>query len=209
MTDYENAVIYTITCKDEAITGMYVGSSKNFYERKRNHIKSVNNVKGTNRKRIHHFIRENGGWENFNMEILENYPCITEEELFIRERFWYDELKPDLNERRPYATKEEKKQISNERKKELWKSSEEYREKNKERRKEHYERNKADILMKKKLIQITNGDKIRERKKIYYERNRDVIVENARKYREENREKLKARAKELKTLKTQNELTTV
>ena len=55
-------------------------------------------------------IRENGGFENWNMIILEEYSCENKHQLIQREREWIEKRKPTLNCRRPIITDEERKQ---------------------------------------------------------------------------------------------------
>ena len=54
------------------------------------------------------------GIECFKIELLEELPVVTLEDvkvkLRMRERHWYDELKPNLNDQRPWVSEEEKKE---------------------------------------------------------------------------------------------------
>src|SRR5690606_10057980 len=52
-------------------------------------------------------IRENGGLENWEMVLIENYECHDKHELHSRERHFIEELKPTLNSRIPTRTREE------------------------------------------------------------------------------------------------------
>ena len=64
--DYKNSVIYRIYCKDENIKDCYIGSTKCFIDRFNFHknliIKNLNYYK----YEVYQFIRDNGGWDNFN-----------------------------------------------------------------------------------------------------------------------------------------------
>ena len=55
-------------------------------------------------------MRENGGWENWTMVPLEEYPCENSIQSRIRERYWEDTLKADMNMSRPFITEEERKE---------------------------------------------------------------------------------------------------
>ena len=55
--------IYEIVCKDPTITKVYIGSCWNIYNRKICHKSSCNNKNIP----LYQYIRENGGWDNFNM----------------------------------------------------------------------------------------------------------------------------------------------
>ena len=102
------AVIYKIYCKDINIVDCYVGQTINFINRKSKHRYSA--INKTNRK-IYNFINDNGGWNNWIIEIIEEllFDC-SKEELFFegytkkildRERFWISTLKSTLNTNLP------------------------------------------------------------------------------------------------------------
>jgi len=57
--------------------------------------------------REHMFIREHGGWEDFDMVLVENYPCNNKHELHARERHHIQELKANLNRQIPTRAKQE------------------------------------------------------------------------------------------------------
>ena len=46
----------------------------------------------------------NGGFENWNMILVENYPCETNLELLARERYHVEQLNATLNQRKPGRT---------------------------------------------------------------------------------------------------------
>ena len=54
------------------------------------------------------YITENGGWSNWNLVELEQFPCNTLKEVKERARYWHTELKADLNDRKLGITDEEK-----------------------------------------------------------------------------------------------------
>jgi hypothetical protein len=49
-------------------------------------------------------------WNGLHLELVENYPCQSIDELFTRERYWIETLKPSLNVQLPITTQAEKKQ---------------------------------------------------------------------------------------------------
>ena len=51
-----------------------------------------------------------GDWENFNVEIVEYYPCKNEKELKQREQYYIKKYEPTLNSFNAYTTQEEKKE---------------------------------------------------------------------------------------------------
>ncbi len=92
--DYNKGLIYKLE-KDGI--AYYVGSTTNFTKRKSHHKDSCNHI---NREQynypIYKFIRDNGGWDDFKMVLIENYKCNDSNELFAREQHWINEFKPTL-----------------------------------------------------------------------------------------------------------------
>ena len=109
--NYKNGFIYKLCCLDPNISEVYVGSSTNFQKRKQQHkcrcntpsSKEYNNYK-------YQFIRENGGWLNWNMVEIEKYPCDNKRELERKETEMMIDLKAQLNVKRSFITDEESKQ---------------------------------------------------------------------------------------------------
>jgi hypothetical protein len=151
--DYSKTVIYKIVCNDPNIKELYVGSTTDFTRRKWQHKSNCDNINNIafNRK-LYTAIRNNGGFENWNMVEIEKFPCNDGNEARARERHIYEQQNASLNIIRPYITDAEhveyKKQY-NEANKE---SNKQYRDNNKqsiiEYRKHYYETKKQDILEK-------------------------------------------------------------
>ena len=107
--DYSNTHFYKIVCKDLSISDCYVGHTTNFKNRKNNHKKtSYNpNIKDYNMP-LYQFIRKNGGWENFDMILINIENCKNSLEARSKERQYIEELNAQLNVRTSILTKEEK-----------------------------------------------------------------------------------------------------
>ena len=76
ITDYKKTKIYKLVCKDINIIKIYVGHSTNWVQRKSNHKTNCNNSKSKKYNFfVYQFIRENGGWDNFDMILIEEYEC--------------------------------------------------------------------------------------------------------------------------------------
>jgi|688.fasta_scaffold972036_1 hypothetical protein len=187
--NYSNTVIYKIICNDENIKDVYVGSTTNFKKRKLNHKSNCNNEKlAEHNYKVYKFIRNNGGWDNFSMIVVENFPCNNSLESHERERYYYDILNCTLNTVTPGRTRGEYV-------KEYYKENIEYykeynqknKEKNKEYNKEYYEQNKDIIKEYSKKKYILNKEKIKEN----YIKNKEQILIKTKKYREENKDKIK------------------
>ena len=98
MTDYSKSCIYKIACKDANIEDIYVGSTCNFIKRRCQHKCVCNNpnVKEYNYY-VYRFIRSHGGWQNWDIYIIEQFSCNTKMQKEQVERGWVEQLKPTLN----------------------------------------------------------------------------------------------------------------
>ena len=127
-------------------------------------------------------IRENGGWDNWSVIVVEIYDtCKNSEEARTRERYWFEQLNASLNSIKPIITEEEykehkhqySKQYREDNKEILHERNKEWRELNKDRiieeHKKYYESNKFQILEKQKIYEQINIDKKKERERQQYE----------------------------------------
>jgi hypothetical protein len=101
--DYSNTIIYKIYCKEANITDTYVGHTTNFIKRKYQHKHQCNNL--NNKLKIYNVIRENGGWNNWDMIEIAKYNCNDITEARIKEQKHYEELKSSLNSYPPFINK--------------------------------------------------------------------------------------------------------
>jgi len=111
--DYSKTIIYKIVCKDLNVSDVYVGHTTDFTRRKSQH-KSHCHLETSEHYNIklYKFIRDNGGWTNFDMIEIEKYPCNDYNEACSRERYWYELLNAKLNGVIPLRTKEEKRELN-------------------------------------------------------------------------------------------------
>ena len=93
MDTTETYYIYKICCDD--IDEFYIGSTQSIRHRKTKH-KSHSNGDKRNYK-IYQTIRQNGGWDNWRMVVIEEMPNTTKIGATIREEFYRVELKASLN----------------------------------------------------------------------------------------------------------------
>jgi len=132
--DYNKTIIYKIVCNDLNIKECYVGSTTDFTKRKYHHKSACNKESSSKYNRIvYQTIRENGGWNNWNMIEIEKYPCNDNNEARTRERYWYEALNARLNSNNPIMSK-----------------------------KEYYEINKEEQITKSKLYRLSNIENLRE-----------------------------------------------
>jgi len=92
--NYNNTIIYKIICKDINIKDIYVGHTTSFKDRKREHKSRINK---NYKFKIYETIRNNGGWDNWEMIEIEKYPCKDSNEARTREKYHCELLKSNLN----------------------------------------------------------------------------------------------------------------
>ena len=158
MVNYQLGKIYKLVCNN---TGkQYVGSScqDRLCSRLTGHVRKGNTCSSRE-------IIEGG---NYEMILIENFPCDSKDELHKRERYFIENL-DCINKVIPTRTNKEY-YISN--KEQLLEHRKEYRENNKEqlakKKQEYYENNKERILEQRKEYYENNKDRILEQKKAYY-----------------------------------------
>jgi len=152
MPDYSKCVIYKLCCNDLNIKEIYVGSTCNFTRRKSQHKHICCNENAIEHNfKVYKFIRDNGGWDNWDMILVDQYPCENKLQKLQRERYWYEELKSTLNGDVP------------------GRSYKEYRD-------TYYEENKEKIAEQKKEYRKNNKIKFLAKDKTYYENNREEIL---------------------------------
>jgi hypothetical protein len=156
--DYSKTQIYKLKHKDDYNDeNIYVGHTTNWVKRKYHHnwcCKSENNKEYGEKK--YKYIRENGGWDEWIMDWIENYPCNNEREAQAREQYHIDLNNSRLNEVRAFTTQEEHRERRREYK-------EENKEKLKEDNKNWYENNKGNHRQKAKKWYDNNQDKVKEK----------------------------------------------
>ena len=161
MVNYNKSIIYKLCCKDVNVKDEYVGSTTNFQRRKAEHKRSsCNNNKKYNLK-VYVYIRENGGWDNWDMVEVERYEATDKGNLHSRERYWIETLKSGLNGQIPTRTK-----------------------------KEHREANKEVILEYNQKYYEANKEAVQEYKKGWYEVNKEACNGRQKEYYEANKEKV-------------------
>ena len=105
--DYSKTIIYKIVCKDIDIKDCYVGSTTDFIRRRYEHKKHVVNNTERSNYYIYEFIKQNNGWDNFEMIEVEKYNAVDKLDALKRERYWLEELRATLNKLIPSRTDKE------------------------------------------------------------------------------------------------------
>jgi hypothetical protein len=90
--------IYKIYCRDPSVTETYVGQTINFDSRRDSHF-----VASLYKKlKLYDFIRSNGGWSNWKMVRIREYPnCTDKTELDRLEWYWWHKTGSTLNSIKP------------------------------------------------------------------------------------------------------------
>ena len=163
--DYSKSCIYKICCKDTNITDCYIGSTTNFTKRKNGHKSScINENNKLYNLNVYKFIRDNGGWDNWDMVLVEKVNVNDGNELKKEERKWIEQLNSTLNSNIPTRTNKEwyidTKQIRLQQVKEY---TEKNKDKKKEYLKEYTEKNKEKILQYKKEYRQKNKKEINKK----------------------------------------------
>ncbi len=166
--NYDNTIIYKIVCSDSNITDFYVGHTTNFTKRKTLHKSDCNNENSPNYNiKLYKTIRENGGWDDWNMIEIEKYNCNDGNEARARERHWYEQLKANLNVCYPNRG-------------------------NKESRKTYYDNNREMENEKCKIYRQNNLEKEKEMNKKYKEEHKEQITRCCRTFFEAQNTSLNA-----------------
>jgi flagellar biosynthesis GTPase FlhF len=159
MTDYSKTIIYKLINYDFPEL-VYVGSTTNFTKRKYQHKSHVFN---DNQRKLYVSIRENGGWNSWDMIKICDYPCNDKREAEQEEDRHMMELKANLNMQRACRTDKQYR--------------EDTKDKIKERDKKYYEDNKEKIKEQTRQYYKDNKEKIQEQRKQSYKDNKDKIKE--------------------------------
>ena len=149
MPDYQNGKVYTLRCYSDVLL-VYVGSTtKPLSDRKSNH--KFNSLRNPNNS-LYKIILENGGWDNWYIELVENYPCNSKQELERREGEIMREI-GNLNSKMPRGLKQKENPNYQTEHKEERSKEPEYIE-NKKEDKKNYDKEYREI----------NKERIKERK---------------------------------------------
>ena len=88
---------YKLYCIDENVKEIYVGNTINIKNRLYGHEWSCKNINGNTKTKLYKFIRANGGWKNWLMEIIEEGEYENGNEACKREDFFRINLNATLN----------------------------------------------------------------------------------------------------------------
>ena len=91
--DYSKTVMYKLMCKDPSVKDIYISQTTNPVLRKSQHkMASVHQ-----NTKLYKCIRDNGGWNNWQLIVLENFPCNSSHEADKKVSDLIMELNAQLN----------------------------------------------------------------------------------------------------------------
>jgi hypothetical protein len=158
MPDYSKTKVYKLVHVDanDEFADVYVGSTcQPLSTRLRGHRAEYRNPKtGKSTRKLQWF--DDVGIENVTIVLLENTPCASFEEQRQHERRWCDALKPSLNCRNPYVTREERRKLKS------------------TYRRQHYEVNRDKVQEKNKRWAQENRERVKEYHRQYYQENKET-----------------------------------
>ena len=173
--NYQNGKIYKLVCN--ITDNIYIGSTiRDLNIRLLDHIKNYDLLKINNKTvycSMSWKILENN---DYDIELIEEYPCNTKQDLESRERYWIEQYINDgyncVNKLMPIKTEEEKKETSII-----------YRQENKEKisTKQKIHRLKDDVKEQRanynKEYRETHHEQVLEKNRQYYQDNKEKILE--------------------------------
>jgi hypothetical protein len=194
-TTLKNYTMYKILPKNAALEYCYIGHTNNFAFRKQQHRSPC--IETSHSKahiKLYETIRNNGGWDDWEMIELEKFNNKTKLEARIREQELIKEHNANLNMLSAYITEDErqanKKAITEkfreENKEYLAQQTKKYKEEHKdviaEQMKKYREENKEKIYQKTKEYRENNKEKHQEWQKAWHEKNKELLKEKRKIY---------------------------
>ena len=149
--DYSNTIIYKLCSLDPSVVEEYVGYTTNFICRKNCHKNKCHHKNGRDYNlKVYQYIRATGGWSNWNMVMIEKFPCSGILEAKQREQFYISNLHSSLNSISSISTRT-KQEISH----------------------TYYTENKTKLQTSSKAYRGLHQNELKEYCKIYYINNKE------------------------------------
>lgn len=104
--NYNNTIIYKIQHHEKPEL-LYIGSTTSFSKRKCQHKSNCYNENNKSYStKLYKMIRDNGGWNEFNMIEIKKFPCQSKREAEAEEDRIMSEMKASMNTYRAFLTAE-------------------------------------------------------------------------------------------------------
>ncbi len=167
---YQRGKIYSMTGDDGHY---YIGSTTQTLA---SHFHQHKEFSKTHDTRVYEYCKR-VGWKNITMELLENYPCNSSEELHTREEYHLAPMRDDplcLNINRAHLTPEVRKMAV----------------------KEYYEENREQLVSYQEVYREEHPDRVAACQAAYKASRRKELAEKQRAYAKEHQEELRITQKE-------------
>jgi group I intron endonuclease len=183
MSNYNNGKIYVIRNHGNPL--VYVGSTTQALSKRM--VEHRSKSKSYTTCKLYQAFYEHG-IEKFYIELVEDYPCESKEQLLRQEGHFIRQFDSYNNGYNGVIAGQTKKGYREDNRKAILEQKKGYRESNKDsiakQKKSHYEANKEAIAEQKKGYYEANKEAIAKQKKGYREANREAIAEQKKGYRE-------------------------
>lgn len=160
-------IFYMIKCNDESVKDIYVGSTFDFTSRKFNHKSACNNEKGRLYNiKTYQILRLNGGWDNWNMNVIERKIVLDKLEARQYEQTLIEKHNANMNSIKACCNQDElviKRSL-------------------------YYQTHKEESA----LYYQTHKEEKQEKYALYYQQNKETYKTRAVLYKQEHKEKVKA-----------------
>lgn len=159
-------IFYIIKCNDVEKTEIYIGSTFNFTNRKYQHKSDCNNSKSSHYNlKQYVYVRENGGWTNFTMTMLDRKICVDMLEARKHEQALITQYKAELNTNKAFGAETQLEYRIK------------YKDKIAEKGRQYYIENLEKIKDQQYQYRINHSDKLKTKDKQYYTKNADKFKE--------------------------------
>jgi group I intron endonuclease len=176
MPNYQNGKVYKLT--NNINDDEYVGSTANLLRvRLAGHRSDAKDESRTSA--IYTAMRELGA-ENFDIILIENFPCADKNELNAREDYWIKQLKPVYNTKAAIFNVEKMKETAK-----RYKAA--HKDAITEKRRLRHQANQEMISAQRKAKYQINKEQEKATNIIYRERNNEAIKQHQREYRQANK----------------------
>jgi len=182
---------------------IYIGSTEDINDRMSKHKYSCNNIKHCKYNyKVYKYIRDNGGWNEWKYEIIDEVEVALREDAGIYEGEYI--IKYDaINKLNDVVAGRCLNKSKNQYHKEKYQRNKEVIS---QKSKEKYQRNKEVISQKSKEKYQRNKEKISQKCKEKYERNKEDILQRVTEYRNKNKDDINERRRERRRLAKLNTL---
>jgi len=190
----KNYIMYKIQPKNQALNFSYIGHTSNFNKRCETHKRNTTNIKDCKHHhlKVYQTIRDNGGWDEWEIIEIEKYLCNDKIKARMREQELMISHNTNLNTCKAFITEDERKK----RKQEI---TNKYKASHVELIKEQQQQYKQDHkdVIKEQMRAYRQEHKVElyEQKKAYMEANKEHMQAKKKAWMEANKERLKENRK--------------